>query len=190
MMTDDQELVRSVLAREPGAFASLVERYQRLVWHLVYRMVANPEDTRDLCQEVFLRVYQRLPQFRFDAALGTWIGQIAWSIAARHLRRKRLPFVDLEPRDEESENPVFRIPDGRDLAAELERAEISRRLATELAALPPLQRTLMTLYHVEELSIEEVAAIAHLPAGTVKSHLFRARRVLRDRLLKILGDRP
>ena len=190
MMTDDQELVRSVLAREPGAFASLVERFQRLVWHLVHRMVANPEDTRDLSQEVFLRVYQRLPQFRFDAALGTWIGQIAWSIAARHLRRKRLPLVDLEPRDEGSENPVFQIPDGRDLAAELERAEIGSRLAAELEALPPLQRTLMTLYHVEEMSIEQVAAIARLPAGTVKSHLFRARRVLRDRLLKILGDRP
>lgn len=190
MMTDDQELVRSVLAREPGAFAGLVERFQKLVWHLVNRMVANPEDTRDLCQEVFLRVHQRLPQFRFDASLGTWIGQIAWSIAVRHLRRKRLPLVDLEPREGASDSPALQIPDGRDLEAELQRSEINSLLGAELEALPPLQRALMTLYHVEELRIEEIAAITRLPAGTIKSHLFRARRTLRDRLLKILGERP
>lgn len=189
-MTDDELLVAAVRAEEPGAFARLVERYQRLVWHLVYRMVAHPEDTRDLCQEVFLRVYQRLPQFRFDAALGTWIGQIAFSIASRHLRKKRLPFTDLEASPGERDGPTLEVRDGTDLEAELERSEGLRLLATELDALPPLPRTLVTLYHVDELPIAEIAKIVQLPVGTIKSQLFRARRVLRDRLVKIRGPRP
>lgn len=190
MMTDDQRLVAAVRAEEPGAFARLVDRHQKLVWHLIYRMVGHPEDTRDLCQELFLRVHQRLPQFRFDAALGTWIGQIAWSLAARHLRKKRLPLVDLEPREGEETSPALEIRDQLDLEAELERSEGLRLLAVELEALPSLPRTLVTLYHVDELPIAEIAQITRLPAGTIKSQLFRARKTLRDRLVKVLGERP
>ncbi len=181
----DRELVQAVLAGTPGAFARLVEKYQRLVWHLVNRMVQHPEDTRELAQEVFLRVHQRLGQFRFDSALGTWIGQIAFSIAARHLQRKRLPLVD--DADDDREALINRVGDGFDLETACSDAELAGHLGLALDALPPLQRMLVTLFHIDELSIGEIARIVDLPTGTIKSHLYRARQKLREALEPIVG---
>ena len=97
---EDRELVTAVLARAPGAFERLVARHQKLVWHLVYRMVQHPEDARDLSQEVFLRVYQRLGQYRFESALATWIGRVAFSVSTRHLQRRKLPIVECASDDD------------------------------------------------------------------------------------------
>jgi RNA polymerase sigma factor (sigma-70 family) len=188
-MTDDRSLVAAVLAQAPGAFAVLVERHQNLVWQMIHRMVANPDDTRELSQEAFLRVHRQLAQFRFDAALSTWIGQIAFSVGARHLRRKRLPMVEHEGwfGAEESNDPVAHVADGTDLENDFANADLHGHLERALAALPPLLRTVVTLYHVEERGIPEIAGMTGLPAGTIKSHLFRARRRLRDRLEPLLG---
>lgn len=175
----DREVVAAVLARTPGAFEALVQRHQKLVWHLVHRMVQHPEQTRDLSQEVFLRVHQRLHQFRFESALGTWIGRIAFSIASRHLKRKQLPLVE---NNEDDDSLFERIGDTFDLEAALGDAQLLERMGEAIESLPPLLRTIITLYHLDELEISEVARITDLPTGTVKSHLFRARRRLRQQL--------
>jgi RNA polymerase sigma factor (sigma-70 family) len=185
-MTDDRTLVAAVLAHERGAFARLVEMHQGLVWHLVQRMVNDAEDTRELCQEAFLRVHQRLAQFRFDAALRTWIGQIAFSVAARHLRRKRLPLVAYD--ESAGDDPALQVRDPVDVEARHADAQATHHLEAALAALPPVPRALVTLYHAEELGIPEIARITGLPEGTIKSHLFRTRKLLRDRLAPLLGD--
>jgi RNA polymerase sigma factor (sigma-70 family) len=189
-MNDERALVAAVLAQAPGAFAALVERHQNLVWQMIHRMVADPEDTRELSQEAFLRVHRQLPQFRFDAALSTWIGQVAFSVGARHLRRKRLPMVEHEGwlgRDDASD-PLAHVADGSDVENEAADADLHAQLERALAALPPLLRTVVTLFHVEERGIPEIAVMTGLPAGTIKSHLFRARRRLRDRLEPLLGE--
>ena len=178
-------MIAAVLARTPGAFEALVTRHQKLVWHLVHRMVQRPEETRELCQEVFLRVHRQLHRFRFDSALGTWIGRIAFSIANRHLQRKRLPLVE---DDSETEALVERVGDDFDLEAACADAQLLQRMSAAIEALPPVQRTLITLYHLDELSIAEVARIADMPAGTVKSHLFRARLRLRQQLESLAGE--
>lgn len=187
MENDDQRLVAAVLARQAGAFEQLVQRHQALVWHMVQRMVADAEDTRELSQEVFLRVHRRLPQFRFEASLATWIGRIAFSIAARHLRRKRLPLVHPTD-DEEGEHPLDRLASDEDLEGSHAEADLVAHLGQALETLAPLPRTLVTLYHLDELGIPEIAFITGLPAGTVKSHLFRARRRLRGHLLQRTGE--
>lgn len=185
---EDRQLVNDVLARRAGAFERLVARHQRLAWHVVYRMVPNSDDTRELCQEVFLRVHRRLSTFRFESALSTWIGRIAFSIAARHLERKRLPLA--EPFDDEAVAPAERVADDFDLEAALADAELVEKLHEAIAALPPLQRTLLTLYHLDECSVAQVAAIVEMPEGTVKNYLFRARAKLRHTLCALLGERP
>src|SRR3982751_1824618 len=98
--TDEHARVRAVLANEAKAFESLVRDYQKLCWHIVFRMVRDPDDARDLCQETFLRVYQQLHQFRFECPLKSWIGRIAYSIALRHLERRRAALVT-HPDDED-----------------------------------------------------------------------------------------
>ena len=112
---DDRQLVASVLARAPGAFERLVSRHQALVWHLVYRMVQHPEDARELSQDVFLRVHERLVQFRAESSLATWIGRVAFSVATRHLQRKRLPMADAGA-DEDASPAWERVADDFDLA--------------------------------------------------------------------------
>ena len=185
-MSDDAQLVAAVLARTPGAFERLVARHQALVWHLVYRMVQHPEDARELSQDVFFRVHERLGQFRGESSLATWIGRVAFSVATRHLQKKKLPMVEPSP-DEDAGQAWEGIADGFDLEGACADAEVMALLATAIEALPPLQRTLVTLYHLEELGIGEIASITELPEGTVKSYLFRARGRLRQQLETRLG---
>ncbi len=185
-MNDDAQLVAAVLARTPGAFERLVARYQALVWHLVYRMVQHPEDSRELCQDVFFRVHERIGQFRGESALGTWIGRIAFSVSSRHLQKKKLPM--LEPSADEDAGPAWEgIADGFDLEGACADSEVMGLLAAAIDKLPALQRTLVTLYHLEELGIAEIAGITDLPEGTVKNYLFRARARLRQQLETTLG---
>ena len=94
-MDADRTLVEAVLANRAGAFEQLVRDYQGLCWHIIQRMVRHPEDTRELCQEAFLRVHRYLQQYRFDSPLKSWIGQVAYSVAKRHLERKRIALADM-----------------------------------------------------------------------------------------------
>jgi RNA polymerase sigma factor (sigma-70 family) len=178
----EQKLVAGVLAGEPQAFTEFVERYQRLVWHLVYRMVQHPEDCRDLCQEVFIRVRRYLPQFRFDSALATWIGRIAYHVSVRHLQRKQVP---IQYADDNDDLVIENIAADFDLAAICENAEQMAELHLAIATLAPLPRTVLTLYYLEELTISDVAIITDMPEGTIKNLLFRARGQLRATLLSV-----
>ena len=180
-MDDDRSLVTAVLANVPGAFERLVREYQGLCWHIIQRMVRHPEDTRELCQEAFLRVHQCLHQYRFDAALKSWIGQVAYSVAKRHLERKRIPLAE-PAADADGLSLLDHVGDGFDLETATADDEISRHLHAAIETLPPLQRTVLTLYYLDELPIAEIAGITGLAEGTIKSHLFRSRRLLRDAL--------
>lgn len=146
----------------------------------------HPDDTRELCQEAFLRIHRSLHQYRGDSALKSWIAQVAYSIARRHLERRRIPIVESGgdrdvPFLEES------ISDGVDLEAVVSDQDIHMHLHDAIEALPPLQRTLLTLYHLEELPIGEIARITDLAEGTIKSHLFRSRKRLRGILEARMG---
>jgi RNA polymerase sigma factor (sigma-70 family) len=182
----DRVLVAAVMAGARGAFETLVRDHQRLCWPIINRMVRHPDDTRELCQDTFLRVHRYLHQYRFESALKTWIGQVAYSVARRHLERKRIPLA--EPAgDEDSVSLIEQISDGFDLEAASADSELGTHLHAEIEALPPLQRTVLTLYHLDEVPIAEIARITGLSAGTIKSHLFRCRAKLRGRLQARLG---
>lgn len=185
-LSADRTLVDAILAGRPGAFEQLVRQYQGLCWHVVDRMVRHPDDTRELCQEVFLRIHRSLHQYRGDSALKSWIAQVAYSIARRHLERKRIPIVDAGA-DESSLALEETVGDGEDLEASVSDEEINVHLHSAIEALPPLQRTLLTLYHLEEMPIGEIAQVTGLAEGTIKSHLFRSRKRLRNILESRIG---
>jgi len=178
---DEQARVRAVLDRKPGAFEALVRDYQKLCWHIVFRMVGNPDDARDLCQETFLRVHRQLHQFRFECPLKSWIGRVAYSIALRHLERRRAARVISF--DDDDEGALESLADESfDLEAASADEEQAVHLREAVDSLPAVPRMLVTLYHLEELSIAEIASITSMSEGTIKSHLFRARLSLRDSL--------
>lgn len=181
----DRALVDAVLTNRPGAFERLVREYQGLCWHIIQRMVRNPEDTRELCQDTFLRVHQCLHQYRGESALKSWIGRVAYTVALRHLQHKRIPLV--EAHDDESAALLENIGDGFDLEAACMDEETQHHLHAAIETLPPLQRTVLTLYYLDEMSIPEIARVTGLAGGTIKSHLFRSRLRLRETLEKRTG---
>jgi len=185
----DRVLVEAVLARAPGAFEELVRAYQGLCWRIVQRMVRHPEDTRELCQDTFLLVHRQLHQYRFESPLRSWIGQVAYSVAARRLKRKRIPIAEPSG-DEDAGAALARVRDSFDLEAAYADAELVSHLRAAIEALAPVQRTVLVMYHLEEMSIGEIAGIVGVPEGTIKSHLFRARTRLRVRLQALMDTRP
>jgi RNA polymerase sigma-70 factor (ECF subfamily) len=178
---DDRHLVAAVLNGKPGAFEQLVARFQGLCWHIVSRMVRDREDARDLCQEAFLRIYRHLHQYRFESPLRAWIGRVAYSTALRHLERKRIPLVAPLPGDDTVAR-AMQAPDDFDLETASVDAELMAALHAAIQELAPLQRTILTLYYLDELPIGDLVRITGIAEGTIKSHLFRSRAKLRERL--------
>jgi RNA polymerase sigma-70 factor (ECF subfamily) len=188
-MNPECELVEAVLRRAPGAFERLMREYQGLCWHIIQRMVRHPDDARELCQDTFLRVYRHLDQYRYESPLKYWIGRIAYSIALRHLQRQR---TATGADGAEADPPVS--PEDEADAFDLEAAHAdhaaAQRVHACLDALAPLQRTVLMLYHFDELTIPEIAQITGLAQGTIKSHLFRSRLRLREMLESTAGSTP
>lgn len=181
----DRDLVEAVLARRPRAFEKLVRQYQGLCWHVVQRMVRDPDEAEDLCQVTFMRVHRHLHQFRFDSPLKSWIARVAYTVALRHLERKRIPLVHAAD-DEAHASLLESVSDDIDVETEHRETDAARRLHVAIERLAPLPRTILTLYHLEELPIPEIARITGIPDGTIKSHLFRSRQQLR----KLLEGEP
>ena len=178
---DSRSLVKKTLAGNKKAFESIIERHQRLVSHIVFRMVQNPADQEDICQDVFLKVYQNLRGFQFESKLSTWIAKIAYNACLSFLEKKRVPlFDDLMPEEKSIETAADcnYLPD-----QVAEGIETSTLLRTEIEKMPVHYRTILTLYHLDQMSYNEIGEAMELPEGTVKSHLFRARRLLKERLL-------
>lgn len=169
----DNYLIDKVLGGDSRAFGALVSRTEALVAQIVCKMVSHAEDRRDLAQDIYLKTFKNLSTFRRQSKFSTWIATIAYNTCISHLEKRRLPVV-------EPETAEIIHTETTDALLLKQRAAI---LTAEIEQLSPVFRTLITLYHKEELGYEEIAQITSLPVGTVKSYLFRARKRLRDNLL-------
>lgn len=171
--------IDKILAGDKEAFKVLISEYQRLVNHIVYRMVPDADGREDICQEVFMRVYQNLSHFRSDSKLSTWIARIAYNRCVDYLGRRKIS-VSVDSSEDPAEDIVDETsaPD-----RDLERADISSHLHAEISRLPAQFRTIITLYHLDGMSYAEIGSAMAIPEGTVKSYLFRARRMLKEQLM-------
>jgi RNA polymerase sigma factor (sigma-70 family) len=185
---EDQLLVEKVLRGDTGSFAVIIKKTERLVAQVIFKMITFPEDRKDLAQEVYMKVYKNLSGFQFQCRLTTWIAQITYNACINHLRKKKLVLVD-DAKTMESENEAIEILQNKlhagrnDSEAFLFNKELAQILQAEIEKLPPLYRTLITLFHNEELSYIEIGEITGLSEGTLKSYLFRARKKLRVNIL-------
>jgi RNA polymerase sigma-70 factor (ECF subfamily) len=170
---DDGALVAATLAGRTESFGVLVERYDRAVYNLTLRTLRDVEEAKDATQEAFFKAFRSLRTFRTGSKFSTWIFSIAYHACCDRLaRRKR--YSDAELPDRADEGP------GPELMAE--RRDESRRLRDAIDALPEKYRVVVTLYHLQGRQYEEIARVLDLPMGTVKTHLFRAKELLRRRL--------
>jgi RNA polymerase sigma factor (sigma-70 family) len=176
-MSSDQETVCKILKGDMGAFEMVVQNNQRLVGHIVGRLVHDKDDAKDLCQEVFIKVYHHLKTFKFQSKLSTWIGSIAYK-ESLNLLKKRKRFVPITENDEYHLIENEAIPDKI-----FDRKQASEYVHSQIALLPEQYKIILVLYHIEEMSYEEIVGITGMPEGTVKNYLFRARKLLKEKLL-------
>jgi RNA polymerase sigma factor (sigma-70 family) len=187
----DQTVVEKVLRGDTKAFSVIIKNTEGLVAQIIFKMIPNREDRNDIAQDVYLKAFQKLASFKFEAKLSTWIGQITYNTCVNFLEKKKLPLVDITTLEQETDEEAadrwnnLLNPFDNDIEKRLINKEFSQILAIEIDRLPPLYKILITLYHNEELSCAEIAQIVQLPEGTVKSYLFRARRALRDQVVRI-----
>lgn len=171
----DAELVASTLGGTTEAFATLVERYDRAVYHLAYRTLRDVEEARDATQEAFFKAFRSLRTFKPGAKFSTWIFAIVYHACCDRLnRRKRYSNEELPERADPNPGPE----------REAIRSDEAHRLRAAIEALPEKYRAVITLYHLQGRQYEEIAEVLGIPLGTVKTHLFRAKEHLR----KLLSD--
>jgi RNA polymerase sigma factor (sigma-70 family) len=179
----DQRLVTAVLNGDRGAFGLIIKKTEGLVAQMTFKMINRPGDRKDIAQDVYLKAFKNLRGFKFQSKLSTWIGQIAYNTCLHYLEKKKLVLMDNFGDD--SELPVNHF--NKDLRNDTEDTLFSKDLAdmlhTEIEQLKPLYKTLISLYHQEELSYAEIAEITSLPEGTVKNYIFRARKTLKENIL-------
>jgi RNA polymerase sigma-70 factor (ECF subfamily) len=180
----EKNLVRRAQGGDRASFRILVERHRDTVYGLALRILRSPEEAEDAAQETFLRAWRGLPTFRGDARFSTWLHTIASRCALDQATRRQRVHEREQPADTAA---IEALPDpGRPQVADRDRLRLERLVG----ALPPIQRAAITLYHIEERSVRDVAAALDLPTGTVKTHLRRARLALRAAWLRETGSRP
>jgi RNA polymerase sigma factor (sigma-70 family) len=173
-LVDEWLAVRCQLG-EREAFDELVARWQLPLWRYARQLTGHDAGADDATQDVWLRVLRGIGRLREGARLRPWLFGIAHRVLMDRLREQyRLPLVSDDDVD------LTALPSAGDNAAELE-AELAA-LRDGLARLPTLECEVLTLFYLQELSLDEVAQVLAVPVGTVKSRLHRARRQLRQQL--------
>jgi RNA polymerase sigma-70 factor, ECF subfamily len=175
---DEQALIqRCRSGTDDAAFGELVAHYKDLVYGMVLRLAPDRSQADDLAQEVFLKIHRGLPYFRGEARLSTWIYRIVMNACSQARRRPRAEV----PLDRGPDRPPF-DPGRADAAfADL---ELRDRLDKAIAQLPEHYRFLIAAHHLRGVQYEALAEALDVPIGTVKTHLHRAKRQLRELLSK------
>lgn len=168
----DSTLANLAASGDLDAFGVLVRRYERQVFRIIFRMIGNYDDARDLSQQVFLKAFEHLPSYDRDRKFFSWIYRIAMNEAINHIEARR----QFEPLDPESPAP------GLDASERLEAMEQYSDLHEAVLALGENYRSVVVLKHFVQCSYREVADMLDIPEKTVKSRLFEARQLLRRRL--------
>jgi RNA polymerase sigma factor (sigma-70 family) len=182
-MFNEKEVVSRILRGDFHAFELLVKQYEKLVFFVVNRLVQHLQDKEDICQEVFIKVHQSLPKFLFQSKLATWIARIAYLTAVDHVKKSKAARQADYPENIDhyhfsEDSPEF----------ELVKKDTATYVNLLIAQMPLQYRTVLTLYHLNEFTCPEIEQITGIPEGTVKSHLFRARKLLKEKIEKDLKN--
>ena len=181
----DNEIISRVLKGEQNAYAELVNRYQAYVFTLVLRMIKSREDAEEVAQDVFIKAYRSLADFRGESKFSTWLYTIANTTSITFLRKKKL---DVHSLDNEK---VFEIADSKDsgLRANLVEQKSRVNMVNEaIAMLSPDDAEIITLFYKAEQNLEEISRILRLETNTVKVRLHRARTRLKEKMEKNFSE--
>ncbi|MBN8656490.1 MAG: sigma-70 family RNA polymerase sigma factor [Anaerolineae bacterium] len=172
----DRDLILRARRGDAEAYGDLVSRHQTSVFNVCYRILHNRADAEDLAQETFIRALDRLHTFDLEREFSPWIRRVAANLCLNYISRDGYlthPVALDEERDEDkTQSP----------GEQVEVKERSEQIRSALASLPPQYRVVVELRHYQELSYDEIASELNIPLSDVKSHLFRARKLLAEKL--------
>uniref|UniRef100_UPI004049460D RNA polymerase sigma factor n=1 Tax=Fulvivirga sp. TaxID=1931237 RepID=UPI004049460D len=176
---DEELLVKKVLAGDQKAFGLLISQYKKLVFQIVARLIDNDQDREELCQDVFVKVFEKMDKFKFESKLSTWIATIAYRMAINVLKKKKTSRTE-----EDLDVIAFKIGN-EDLS--IEQGDFTNFVHSLIKQMPENYRVALTLFHIEGFSYPEIVAVMDVPENTVKSYLFRAREKLRTLVQPYIG---
>jgi RNA polymerase sigma factor (sigma-70 family) len=179
----DKPLVDRILRGETRAFETVIKNTESLVAQIVFKMIPVAEDRKDLAQDIYLKTFHNLAGFKFQSKLSTWIARIAYNSCLSWLEKKKFDLPGNLHEEDIHRASIGSSAHGNESERKLFQKELSGILQTEINNLPSAYRTLITLFHQESMDYEELARITGLPGGTIKSSLFRARKMLKENLL-------
>jgi RNA polymerase sigma-70 factor (ECF subfamily) len=171
---DEQLLILQAKEQDAGAFRTLVERYMKQTYNVAFNLVRNHEDAEDVAQEAFVRIYRSLGKFRGDSEFSTWLYRITVNVALDRIKQRKTK-EDREIRNTENMLMPFAIHTG-------ENADLSMHIERALHELPTLQRAVVILRHLNGLPTKKVGEILQCSEGTVKTHLHRGLKKMKQNL--------
>lgn len=181
----DEALIERALGGDESAYTVLMERYADLVYSVVVGIVRNETDAADVAQEAFVRAFRALPRFRGDSKFSSWLYRIAVNRSLSFLKRRRrrgeTVDIGLGPHIEASALDGTAGSDPEQLVLD---EEFARLVREAVGLLPPKYRAAVTLFYIEERSYRETARTLGIPVGTLKTHLHRARALLKEILTR------
>jgi RNA polymerase sigma factor (sigma-70 family) len=182
-LIDFKLIDQAVNDKNQQAFAELMKRYKKPVYHMIWKMVRNVDDAEDLTIEAFAKAFKNLHKFKKDFTFSTWLFRIATNNSIDFIRKKKLETMSLNTsfKDENGESVNIDVQDEsldpQEVAIKSQKVELIRMFVTKL---PPKYQKLVKLRYFNELSYEEIAKELDAPLGTVKAQLHRARELMYD----------
>lgn len=166
---DDKQLVNQVLSGSDSALRMFIAQYERLVGHMVARVVPDQMDREEICQDVFMKVYEKLETFQFESKLSTWVATIAYRAALSFVKKKKLDQVDID-------DAKYQIGESQNITEEEDMRQFIVSLVDQL---PVHYKTVLTLFYLDGFSYPEIVKIVDMPEGTVKNYIHRGRQKLK-----------
>lgn len=174
----DAECVRRVQQGDTNSFETLVRRYQKAIFNMVYRLLGDYDEAAEVAQEVFLSAFKSIQQFRGDAVFSTWLYRIGFN----HASTRRKSLNSTHQRHVPLDGTEVIADGSADPAKSVEHKEIQQRVQQALDSLDPEDARIILLRDLQDISYEDVAEMLGIPVGTVKSRLHRARQALKATL--------
>ncbi|MGO1786158.1 MAG: RNA polymerase sigma factor [Sphingobacterium sp.] len=172
---DNQNLIREIVNGNREIFGTVIKQYQKLVFTLVFRMIKDEDESKDVVQDVFIKVFQNLNKFNGKSKLSTWISTIAFRQTIDYLKKKkRFPVANWE-------NPISYDPS----ETIIEARERQMILTRAIDSLKPQDSAIITLYYLEEKSLTEISQITGISVNNLKARLFKSRKILKNILKKV-----
>ena len=189
-MSEDA-LIREFQNGDTEAFNPLVLKYQKKIYNFLYRRVRDQEAAKDLCQEVFLKAFKALPNFKGDSTFYSWVYRIAINCSIDYQRQQsRVRVLAFEELSFDADDVLRMVNSHPSPETLTESEELGRIIRKAVQKLPPGQRRVFNLRHRRELAIKEIAALLNRSEGTIKAHLHHAHQRLQGMLLPYLQNQP